>query len=81
MANNKLSDLNNHLFAQLERLGEEDLQPEQLKQEMERAKSINGIAKNIIDNARTTLEVIKFTYSEMPANQELPDQLKLKENN
>jgi len=80
MAKNKLSDLNNHLFAQLERLGEEDLQPEQLKQEIDRAKAINGIAKNIVENARTTLEVLKFSYQEHPFNKELPDQLKLKEN-
>jgi len=80
MARNKLSDLNNHLFAQLERLGEEDLQPEQLKQEIDRAKAINGIAKNIVDNARTTLEVLKFSYQEGHFNKELPDQLKLKGN-
>lgn len=31
---NKLVDLNNHLFAQLERLGDEDLSAEQLEQEV-----------------------------------------------
>lgn len=33
---NKLSDLNNHLFAQIERLGDEDLTAEQIGQEVER---------------------------------------------
>lgn len=31
---NTLSDLNNHLFAQLERLGEEDLDKEEIKKEV-----------------------------------------------
>ena len=31
---NTLSDLNNHLFAQLERLGEEDLDEEEIKKEV-----------------------------------------------
>ena len=45
---NTLGDLNNHLFAQLERLGDEDLKGEQLVEEMERAKAISGIASKII---------------------------------
>lgn len=79
MANNKLSDLNNHLFAQLERLGDEDLTEEQLTKEMSRAKSINGIAKNIIDNAKVTLEGAQFQYTSIPGNKEVPEQFKLKE--
>ena len=39
---NTLSDLNNHLFAQLERLGEEDLDEEEIKKEVQRSKSNNG---------------------------------------
>lgn len=37
---NTLSDLNNHLFAQLERLGEEDLDEEEIKKEVQRIKRI-----------------------------------------
>ena len=81
MAKNTLLDLNNHLFAQLERLGDEDLTQEDLQKEMERAKAINGIAKNIIDNAKTSLEGAQFTYEKLPGNKIMPDQFKLKEAN
>ncbi len=79
MAKNTLSDLNDHLFAQLERLGDEDLTQEQLKEEMERAKAINGVAKNIIDNAKTALEGAMFSYEKLPSNKPIPVQFKLKE--
>ena len=36
---NTLQDLNNHLFAQLERLTNEDLTDEQLEHEIKRSKS------------------------------------------
>lgn len=52
----KLIDLNNHLFAQLERLGEEELEGEKLVQEINRSKAITGIAKEIICNARLALD-------------------------
>lgn len=37
---NKPVDLNNHLFAQLERLGDEDLSGDDLKQEIERVSHV-----------------------------------------
>lgn len=40
MTKNKLSDLNDHLFMTLERLGEEDLSNEELEKEIERSKAI-----------------------------------------
>jgi hypothetical protein len=53
---NKLGDLNNHLFAQLERLGDEDLTGDELKMEIERSKAVAATASQIISNASLVLE-------------------------
>ncbi len=53
---NKLADLNNHLFAQLERLGDEDLTGEQLSEEISRAKAVTGLASQIIANGTLVLK-------------------------
>ena len=48
---NKLSDLNDHLFAQLERLGEERLTPDQIASEVKRAEAIVQVSGQIVSNA------------------------------
>lgn len=53
---NKLSDLNNHLFAQLERLGDESLKPDQLAKEIDRGKAIAAVAQQIIANGKLVLD-------------------------
>lgn len=74
---NTLGDLNLHLFAQLERLGDEDIKGEELKEEMERAKSIGIIAKQIIDNASVVLDAQKsFNISDkLNADAKIPKML------
>lgn len=61
MARNKLSDLNNHLFEQLERLNDDELQEEHLDQEVKRANAMAKIAQSIIGNAQIVLraELVK----------------------
>lgn len=71
---NTLGDLNNHLFVQLERLGDEDVKGEELKEEINRSKAIMGIAKNIIDNGSLVLESQKFMDDRFN-NQDLPKML------
>lgn len=56
---NKLSDLNNHLFAQLERLGNENLKGEELANEIDRSNAITSVAKEVISNARLVLDAQK----------------------
>lgn len=63
---NTMEDLNNHLFAELERLSDEELSPEELMKECERAKAISGISKNVISNAALLLKAaeLKACYGE-----------------
>lgn len=60
---NRLSDLNNHLFAQLERLADENLSPEQLEQEVKRSGAIVSVADTITSNAEMQLRAAKL-YAE-----------------
>lgn len=56
---NKLIDLNNHLFAQLERLSDEDTIGDHLDEEIKRAKAISYVATHIIGNAKLALDAAK----------------------
>ena len=60
---NKLSDLNNHLFAQLERLGDEGLKGEDLAAEIDRAKAMSGIATQIVNAAKVTVDAARLMHN------------------
>lgn len=74
---NKLTDLNNHLFAQLERLSDESTKGEALAEEIKRAKAVSSISKDIISNAAVALEAAKFQNDYR--NAKVPEQLECKE--
>lgn len=67
MARNKINDLRDHLFAELERLENEDLTQEELEQELKRAKGIKSIADTLIDSARVEIDYLKYTGVEDPS--------------
>lgn len=57
---NKLIDLNNHLFAQLERLSEESLTAEQLAHEVTRTDAVMKVSEQIINNANLSLRAAEL---------------------
>ena len=59
---NNLSDLNNHLFMQLERLSDEDLTPEQIEKEGKRSEAIVSVADQIIRNAALQIQAAKIAF-------------------
>lgn len=58
---NKISNLRDHMFAALERLGEEGLTEEQLRTEIARSQAISEIGKVIVDSAKTEVLFAKVT--------------------
>lgn len=79
---NTIMDLNNHMFAELERLSDEDLSGEKLQEEISRAKAVGDIANKIIDNAKLALDATKLQVEYGGVNRkavELPPMLESKD--
>lgn len=57
---NKLTDLNNLLFEQLERINDDELKGDALTAEISRSKAVTNVARTIVDNAKTMLDAAKF---------------------
>ena len=53
---NKIQDLNNHLFAALERLNDEDLTIDQIETEIERSRAVSAVAVQIISVGNLVLK-------------------------
>lgn len=73
---NKLIDLNNHLFEELERLNDIELKGNALQEERERAKSIANIAQTIINNGELALKAQKH-FDEYGKENNIPDILQI----
>lgn len=61
MSNRNIEGLRNHLFAQIERLGEEDLSGDALKEEIRRGKAISKLSSSIIDAAKAEFSYLNMT--------------------
>lgn len=57
---NKLSDLNNHLFAQLDRMAAAEMTAEQIETEVKRAEAIVSLADQVTRNADLQLKAAKL---------------------
>jgi len=53
---NRITDLNDHLFAQMERLAEEGLCGERLEGEVQRTEAMVKVADMIVNNARLGIQ-------------------------
>jgi len=58
---NRISNLRDHMFAQLERLGNEELTDDELKKEIQRAQAISEVGKVIVESAKTEVMYAKLT--------------------
>lgn len=60
---NKIEDLRNHLFAQLERLGDDDAMKNPLARtrEIERAKAIAEVSNVIVNSAKAETDFLRVT--------------------
>ena len=64
---NKLTDLNNHLFAQLERLSDEDPAADEIEKEVGRARAIVGVSDQIIGTAALQFKAAEFVAEYGPS--------------
>lgn len=72
---NTLGDLNNYLFAQLERLDDDSLTDEALNKEINRTKAMASIAAQVINNGNLVLRA-KIAYDEnIDADKDKPKML------
>lgn len=79
---NTLSDLNNHLFEQLERLNDEDLDMEQIDKEIRRTEAMTKIAETIIHNGELAFKTMKHMDEYGYSNAEnVPQMLEVRNGN
>lgn len=56
---NKLINLNDHLYAQMERLSDESIDNEKMKEEINRSRAVTDVAKRIIETGRLAFDCLK----------------------
>lgn len=81
MARNKLSDLNDHLFAQIERLTEEGIDDEMFELEKERSRCLSNLSKQVIGVHKLVLDAAKLANDGGIVNDDLKTRYGLKEKN
>lgn len=79
MARNKITDLNDHLFAQLERLNDETMKADEMEIEFQKAKAISGVAAQIIKANKLTLDAMRILKDGSIGPNDMPDTFGLKQ--
>lgn len=79
MARNKITDLNDHLFAQLERLGDETIPEGEMELEIKKAKAMSGIASQIIKSNKVIIDAMRLVSSGSISQNQLPETIGLKQ--
>jgi len=70
---NKLQDLNDHLFAQIERLNDETIKDDKMKLEIDKALAMNRVADQIVKTAKLQFDAFKFTVESDAHIRNLPE--------
>ena len=76
---NTLSDLNNHLFEQLERLNDKNLKGEDFEREIKRSEKMAKVAQQIIKNGELAYKVMAHKDEYGYGEKKVPDMLDVKE--
>jgi hypothetical protein len=74
---NKLTDLNNYLFEQLERLMDDEVcnNNESTRNEIEKSKAIVNVSKAIIENSKVELDALKVAHEWNLKGKDMPTML------
>ena len=75
MAKNKLTDLNDHLFMALERLDNDDLKGDELRDEITKSRAVVDVGKQIVSNGRLVLEAAKLAADNFGRDMKIPPML------
>ena len=78
---NNLADLNNHLFAMLEELEDDDLEkdPQQLEKTLKKAMAISSISSQILKVANVQIQALKTMENCGLVNKDMPALLAIKD--
>lgn len=59
---NTITDLNNYLFEEIERLTDDELSGEEFDKAVKRSKAVNDVAKTIVANGALALNAQKYLF-------------------
>ena len=76
---NNLSDLNNHLFAQLELLSSGELSDKELEKEIQKSKAMTSISSQILKIASVQISAIKTAEQCGLMNNDMPSLIATKD--